>query len=408
MQHIKDYHFNLEFFSRLAEKCQLSEAQRRMMAGMVANEIGWGGISAVSDALSLRRQSVRRGQKEATGQLQSPMVRGRERAEGGGRPKLVDKDPAIEVDLQAIVDAQTYGNPEHVLKYTNLSLRKIARQLRAIGYKLSHSSVGTILKGLGYSKQQNRKLLQVGKSHPQRNEQFEFIFAKMKAWLEKGWAVLSVDCKKKENLGNFSNKGAELCRKGDPRSTLDHDFLDMSKGTVAPYGVYVLNDKTGFVTLGISSDTAEFAVESIAQWFMCHASEDINCDKLYIICDGGGSNGYRVRYWKWCLAALADELGIEIHVSHLPPGTSKWNRIEHCMFCYISLNWAGKPLTDLETVKKLIESTETLKINCSLDLNQYQTGIKVSNEQMASIDIETIGEGDLAKWNYIIRGYKKL
>ena len=253
-----------------------------------------------------------------------------------------------------------------------------------------------------------RKLLQVGKSHPQRNEQFEFIFAKMKAWLEKGWAVLSVDCKKKENLGNFSNKGAELRRKGDPRSTLDHDFLDMSKGTVAPYGVYVLNDKTGFVNLGISSDTAEFAVESIAQWFMCHASEDINCDKLYIICDGGGSNGYRVRYWKWCLAALADELGIEIHVSHLPPGASKWNRIEHGMFCYISLNWAGKPLTDLETVKKLIESTETLKINCSLDLNQYQTGIKVSNEQMASIDIETIGEGDLAKWNYIIRGYKKL
>lgn len=170
MQHIKDYHFNLEFFSRLAEKCQLSEAQRRMMAGMVANEIGWGGISAVSDALSLRRQSVRRGQKEATGQLQSPMVRGRERAEGGGRPKLVDKDPDLVVDLQAIVDAQTYGNPEHVLKYTNLSLRKIVRQLIAIGHKLSHSSVGTILKGLGYSKQQNRKLLQVGKSHPQRNE----------------------------------------------------------------------------------------------------------------------------------------------------------------------------------------------------------------------------------------------
>ena len=171
-----------------------------MMAGMVANEIGWGGTSAVSDALSLRRQSVRRGQKEATGQLQSPMVRGRERAEGGGRPKLVDKDPDLVVDLQAIVDAQTYGNPEHVLKYTNLSLRKIVRQLIAIGHKLSHSSVGTILKGLGYSKQQNRKLLQVGKSHPQRNEQFEFIFAKMEAWLEKGWAVLSVDCKKKENV----------------------------------------------------------------------------------------------------------------------------------------------------------------------------------------------------------------
>lgn len=181
----------------------------------------------------------------------------------------------------------------------------------------------------------------------------------------------------------------------------------MSKGTVAPYGVYVLNDKTGFVNLGISSDTAEFAVESIAKWFMYHASEDINCDKLYIICYGGGSNGYRIRYCKWCLAALADELGIEIHVSHLPPGTSKWNKIEHCMFYYISLNWAGKPLTDLKTVKKLIENTETLKIDCSIDLNQYQTGIKISNEQMAIIDIETIDEGDLAKWNYIIRGYKK-
>ena len=288
-------------------------------------------------------------------------------------------------------------------------MRDIAEKLGEFGYKTSYVTVGKILEELGYSKQQNQKMNQIGEPHPNRDNQFRFIEAQVSENINNGVPTISIDCKKKENIGNFKNSGKEYRKKGDPRKTLDHDFQIKELGHVAPYGVYVMNDNTGFINLGTSSDTSEFAVESIYRWWYSAGAKNFpDAKKLYITCDGGGSNGCRVRLWKYKLAELAEKTGLDIHVSHFPPGTSKWNKIEHRMFCYITKSWEGKPLIDIQTVVNLITGTRTkagLKVNCVVDENIYERGIKVSDEEMASIDITPIGE--FAQWNYAIHGFKQ-
>lgn len=245
--------------------------------------------------------------------------------------------------------------------------------------------------------------------HCANGELFEYINRTAKEYLSEGEPVLSIDCKKKENLGNFKNNGHEYCHKKSPRKVLDHDFLIKELGSVAPYGVYDVDKNIGFVNLGLSHDTAEFAVNSIMQWWLHIGKETYpHAKRIYINCDGGGSNGSRLHLWKAQIAKFAEATGLEVHVSHFPPGTSKWNKIEHRLFCYISKTWAGQPLVDIETVIDLIGSTTTkqgLKVKCVLDTNDYPTGIKVSNDDFSRIDMERIGP--FHDWNYIIRGFKK-
>ena len=274
--------------------------------------------------------------------------------------------------------------------------------------EVSHTVVAGELSKMGYSKQLNQKMLQVGQAHPDRDAQFEYINNTAKEYLAEGVPVLSIDCKKKENIGNFKNPGREYCRKKDPRKVLDHDFPIKELGRVAPYGIYDVNKNTGFVNLGISHDTAKFAVNSLMQWWL-HIGKETYPDakRIYINCDGGGSNGSRLHLWKEQIAEFAETTGLEVHISHFPPGTSKWNKVEHRLFCYISKAWAGQPLIDIETVIDLIGSTTTkqgLTVKCVLDENDYPTGTKVSDEEYARIDIQRIEP--MSDWNYIIRGFK--
>lgn len=328
------------------------------------------------------------------------------RLQGAGRKKLQDNIPDIERHIQEIVDGSTYGDPQKVLSYTTLSLRKIQDILaEKFHIDISFRSVSSILEKLGYSKQANQKMLQVGEPHPDRNEQFEFINSKAADFLEKGLPVISVDAKKKENIGNFKNNGEEYRKTKDPRKVLDHDFPIPELGKVAPYGVYVLNDNTGFVNLGTDHDTAEFAAESILRWWTCIGSRTFpEADRIYINCDNGGSNGSRLHLWKYELQQLADYTGLEIHVSHFPPGTSKWNKIEHRLFCYITKNWQGQPLVDIETVVNLISGTTTakgLKVKCQVDTNKYELKRKVTDEEFTKIQLfpcEILGN-----WNYVIK-----
>ena len=398
----------LTFVEDVLKFCDLNERQKRLFFGCVAKAYGHGGISTLSRIACANAESIRRGVLEVKGKLELP-EQGRIRDFGGGRPPLTAKYPNLERDLRKILRDHTYGNPEDLLVYTNLSARKIKALLEQQGYEISHTTVLSLIENEGYSKQGNRKLIQVGEPHPDRDAQFQYINKKGAEWLENGLSMISVDCKKKENIGNFSNPGKEYRPKGCPRETLDHDFLNQELGKVAPYGVYLVNDNSAFINLGTSADTAEFAGESIRQWWLrfgrCNFQDN---KKLFIVCDNGGSNGSRNRLWKLSLAYLADEFGLEIHVSHLPPGTSKWNKIEHRVFCFISQSWGAKPLDSIETVVKLIRSTTTstgLKVDCDVDTNVYRTGIKVSKEQLESIDMEGLGE--FPNWNYIIRGFKK-
>ena len=287
-------------------------------------------------------------------------------------------------------------------------MREIARVLEIEGIFVEKSTVQRIVKELGYSRQQNRKMEQAGEPDPDKDAQFEFIKSQSNEALHDGIPVISVDTKKKENIGNFKNNGTEYRPVGQPRTVLDHDFFIPELGKVAPYGVYVLNDNTGFVNLGISADTGLFAVTSIRRWWNAVGEANFGyTDRIIILCDCGGSNGYRNRLWKLSLAALAEEIGKEIEVIHYPPGTSKYNKVEHRLFCYISGQWQGKPLIDIPTVVNLIQSTTTstgLTVSCTVDTKIYQTGIKVSNDDLDAIDIEYIGPHH--GWSYIIRGFK--
>ena len=336
----------------------------------------------------------------------------RQRKEGGGRKSKASQYPGLIPKLREILNKHCYGNPMTTLMYTNLSDRKIASMLQDEDFPVSKNIVNELLKELGWSKQQNRKLKQVGKPHPDRDAQFKHIIETSDAVLNDGNPVISIDCKKKENLGDFANKGSEYRLKKDARPVSDHDFLNTELGQVAPYGVYVVNNNTGFVNLGTSHDTCEFAVASVrAWWYTVGKNTFPNASMIYITCDGGGSNSSRVRKYKTELATLVEEIGIPIQVSHFPPGTSKWNKVEHRLFAMISKSRAGKPLVSVEAVVKLIGSTTTtsgLKVICKPDYNKYETGQNATKEDLEKVDIEWIQVGNTDnRWNYIIKGYKK-
>jgi hypothetical protein len=298
----------------------------------------------------------------------------------------------------------TYGDPENPLRWTTKSLRNLSEELGRQGFGIGHVKVGHLLKELGYSLQQNQKALQVGEQHIDRDAQFGYINDKARAFMGDGQPVISVDAKKKELVGNFANKGGEYLPSGHPALVLDHDFPILGLGKATPYGIYDMRENEGYVSVGVCGDTAAFAVQSIKSWWDEMGSDRYRkADKLYVTCDGGGSNGSRNRLWKRSLQQLSNETGLEIHVSHLPPGTSKWNKIEHRMFSHISKNWRGRPLVSLAVIISLIQATTTkggLSIKCQLDPNEYELGIKVTDEEFGNLNIYR--DGFHGEWNYWI------
>jgi hypothetical protein len=387
-------------------RLQLNEMQRRQYAATLAKAYGYGGATVVHEITGISLNTITAGKKELKSKSNFNLETGRVRRKGGGPKWLEAKCPDIEESIRDIIDGSTYGNPEKVLSWTTESLRSIQKRLaEKHNIKASHVTIGAILESLGYSKQGNQKMLQIGKPHPDRNEQFEFINEKAKEFIKLGEPVISVDTKKKENIGNFMNPGREYRRKNDPRKVLDHDFPIKELGKISPYGVYNLNHNTGFVNVGTSRDTAEFAVESISRWWETVGKHTFpDAKKLMITCDCGGSNGYRTRLWKYQLSQLAKRIGLEIHVCHFPPGTSKWNKVEHRLFCYISRNWQGKPLVSVEKAINLIGSTTTttgLKVICQRDDTVYALAKTVSDEDFNSINMDKIAP--FGEWNYLMK-----
>jgi len=380
----------------------LNEKQRRIYLAAEAESMGTGGLKAVHELTGVSKTTIIKGKKEI--EKGYDIDDERIRKSGGGRKLAASKYENIKEEIEKIVGNDTLGNPENVILWTTKSLRNIEKILREKGFEISHDTVGNLLKELGYSLQLNQKMLQTGVPHPDRDAQFEFINNKSGEFIKKGQPVISVDTKKKELIGNLKNSGAEYSKKKNPTKVLDHDFPIKELGKVASYGVYDISRNEGFVNLGISHDTAEFAVESILRWWQTLGKNTYpEATKIYINSDNGGSNGSRVRLWKKQLQELADLTGLEIHVSHFPPGTSKWNKIEHKMFCYISKNWRGTSLISIETVINLISNTtisKGLKIVCQKDDNNYELGIKVTNEELAEISI--IREDFHGDWNYVV------
>ena len=384
----------------------LNEKTRRLWCANESIAIGRGGISLIAKATGISRTTITEGEKELKGKKETTTVE-RVRRLGGGRKRIIDKDQAFKKDLEQLVEPATRGDPERPLKWTSKSLRKLAKELNQDNKRGSYNIVAQALKELGYSLQSNRKTKEGG-NHPDRNAQFEFINEKTKQFLLEGTPVISVDSKKKENLGELKNNGKEYAPKGNPVEVEVYDFPNKELGKVVPYGVYEILRNKGWVNVGVSADTAQFAVESIRRWWYKMGKKAYSKAKsLYINADGGGSNGHRPRLWKSELQKLATELKIEIHVSHFPPGTSKWNKIEHRMFSFISKNWRGKPLLDRATVVKLISNTTTekgLAIKACLDKNKYMKKIKISDEDFAKINIKP--DKFHGEWNYVI--YPKL
>jgi len=378
----------------------LNERSRRLWAATEAKSLGWGGIGLVSKATGLSCPTIRKGIRELSG---DPVDKTRLRKKGGGRKAIAEKDSEVMKLLDDMICPYTKGDPENPLRWTSKSTYKLSKGLKVHSHDVSPSTVGRILKSQGYSLQSNRKEHEGG-GHVDRNGQFEFINAKAKRFLSEGKAVVSVDTKKKENIGNYKNQGREYHMKKDAPKVKVYDFIDKRLGKVAPYGVYDIGQNKGWVSVGTSSDTAQFAVNSIRAWWYRLGQADYGkTGELLITADCGGSNGNRVRLWKTELQGLSDELGLKIHVCHFPPGTSKWNKIEHRMFSYISQNWRGKPLISHETVVQLIGNTTTetgLEISAIIDENQYEKGIKVSDQQLAEVNIAR--ETFHGEWNYTI------
>ena len=382
----------------------LDERLRRLYAAAEAKALGHGGITLVWKATGVAKGSIQQGLKELEQQVDAvePNLQ-RIRKIGAGRKASVANDAELLSALESLVEPVTRGDPESPLRWTCKSLRQLETELVTQGYSVSHSSIGTLLKSLGYSLQGNRKTLE-GTSHPDRNAQFEYINSRVGKAVSIGQPVISVDTKKKELVGQFKNGGKEWRPQGDPEKVNVYDFVDKELGRANPYGVFDLADNSGWVSVGTDHDTASFAVSTIRRWWLVMGKPlypDVK--ELIITADGGGSNGSRVRLWKLELQQLSDELGFPIRVCHFPPGTSKWNKIEHQLFSHISMNWRGQPLVSHEVIVNLIASTTTrkgLKVRAELDSNLYPKGIKVTDEEFASIRIsrdEFHGE-----WNYVI------
>jgi transposase len=383
----------------------LNEKQLRRYLGSEAETLGFGGIAIISRISGKSRNTIVSGMKENNGgEDNTDSIR----KSGGGRKPLKEKNPKIVEEIENIVSGCTFGNPENPLAYTTKSTRKIKLLLNEKDYEIGHNVVGDILKELGYSLQLNQKMLQVGEKHPDRNIQFEFIKNKTKRFLLSCDPVISIDSKKKELVGNFKNNGQTYTKKKSPIKVLDHDFPLEELGKVTPYGVYDISMNEGFVNLGISKDTSQFAVESICRWWLTVGKNTYpKSRRLYINCDAGGSNGCKTRLFKHQLQQFANQSNLKVHVSHFPPGTSKWNKIEHRLFCYISSHWRGQPLISIETIVDLIGSTTTttgLKVICVRDDNEYKIGIKVSDEDYEKIKIKK--EKICPDWNYIISPHK--
>jgi hypothetical protein len=390
----------------------LHEKARRWWAASEALALGRGGISLVSAATELSRPTIRRGIAELRAgdyaTVDDPTDGPRVRRPGGGRHQLSVTDDTLIRDLERLIDPATRGDPMSPLLWTSKSTRNLADALAASGHDVSHQTVGRLLAGLGYSLQANRKT-EEGKDHPDRDGQFEHITRKVRSFQHRGQPVVSMDTKKKEVVGNYRNPGQEWEPKGQPRPVKSKDFPDKELGKVAPYGVYDLTADEGWVSVGIDHDTAEFAVGSLRRWWRRMGRRTYpGAKELLITADSGGSNGSRNRLWKVSLQGLADETGLDIAVCHFPPGTSKWNQIEHRMFCHITENWRGRPLISRAVVVNLIGNTQTrtgLRIQAELDGNRYEKGIKVSDEEMQSVRLRRDKfHGD---WNYRIEPRKK-
>ncbi|MGH2801215.1 MAG: ISAzo13 family transposase [Thermoleophilaceae bacterium] len=381
---------------------ELNERQRRLWAATEARAAGRGGIAATARATGIAVETIRKG----IGELESgeKLDPGRVRRPGGGRRPLTEDDPSLLEDLERLVDADCRGDPESLLRWTSKSVRHLAEGLREMGHQVHFTTVAKLLGALGYSLQANVKTKE-GKQHPDRDAQFRHINAIARAAVDAGQPVISVDAKKKELVGDFKNAGREWRPKGEPELVRVHDFKDKQLGKAIPYGVYDIASDQGWVNVGIDHDTAQFAVASIRSWWE-HLGQPRypEATTLQITADCGGSNGNRTRLWKVELQKLADETGLQIAVCHLPPGTSKWNRIEHRLFSFITINWRGKPLVSLETVINLIGATTTrsgLEVYARLDKNTYPAKIKVPDAEIKAVNLH--GSEFHPEWNYRIQ-----
>lgn len=385
----------------------MNERVRRLWAAAEAKALGWGGISTVAEATGLSRTTIRAGMAELEAPRKGAEPAGsrwaRVRRRGGGRARLWRVDATLCQDVQLLVEASTRGDPQSPLLWTNKSTRRLAAELVAQGHAVSHTTVARLLEGMGYSLQAPRKRLE-GASHPDRDAQFEHINAQVRAFQARGQPVVSVDTKKKELVGPFRNGGREWYPKGSPPPVQVHDFPDAELGKAIPYGVYDLRTNAGWVSVGITHDTAEFAVETLRRWWQRMGARVYpQARELLITADGGGSNGVRSRLWKVALQGLADELGLRITVCHFPPGTSKWNKIEHRLFCHITENWRGRPLVSRAAIVALIGNTTTrtgLRVNAELDVHDYPTGIEVTDAQFNALRLEK--DAFHGEWNYTL------
>jgi Rhodopirellula transposase DDE domain len=384
-----------------ALKPMLDEQGRRRFAAAEARAAGHGGIKAVSHITGIARSTIGRGLVELR-EAVAPLP-GRVRRLGGGRKPLTTTDPSLLDDLRALVEPATRGDPETPLKWTAKSLRNLTAGLRALGHRISYNTVGAALRTLGYSLQANCKTRE-GASHPDRDAQFGYINEQVKAALAAGEPTISVDTKKKELVGDFKNGGREWRPQGQPEAVRVHDFLIPGLGRAVPYGVYDIGENAGWVSVGIDHDTASFAVNAIRRWWhVMGRARYPNATRLTITADGGGSNGVRLRLWKCELQRLADELNLTIAVCHLPPGTSKWNKIEHRLFSFITQNWRGRPLVSHQVIVQLIAATTTntgLKVRSEIDPNTYPAGVKVSDAEIARVNLQR--HDFHGEWNYTI------
>ena len=391
----------------LALMPHLNERQLRMAAALEARSLGYGGVTTVARVTGIARGTIHRALEE----LKDPGLKSaveHVRAAGGGRKKIAQEDPRILKRLKVLVESSTRGDPMSPLLWTCKSTGELALALSKEGYPVSADTVGRYLKEIGYSLQANMKTLEEGGAHPDRDGQFQHLNTGVGSFLKRGYPVISVDTKKKELVGAYYNKGRRWHPRGKPEQVKIYDFIDPEEPKAIPYGIYDVAKNQGWVNVGVDHDTASFAVGSIRRWWHSMGWREYpNAQRLLICADSGGSNGYRIRLWKFELQAFADETGLEAKVCHLPPGTSKWNKIEHRLFSHISMNWRGRPLVSHEVIVKLIGATMTktgLKVKAKLDKRKYPLKVKVSDEDMRSLNIKP--DKFHGEWNYTIRPRK--
>jgi len=385
----------------------MDERMTRLWAAAEAIALGYGGEAVVTAATGIRGKRIWLGKRDLAELEENPPAERpqdqRIRRPGAGRKRLVDTDPTLLDHLETLVDPSTRGDPESPLRWTSKSVEKLAEELQALGHRVGARTVSSLLRGQGYSLQGVRKTIE-GNQHPDRNAQFEHIAAQTRRFQRAGQPVISVDTKKKELVGDFKNGGREWQRKGEPVPVRVHDFIDPELGKAIPYGVYDIGRDEGWVNVGIDHDTGEFAVASVERWWRTMGRKAYpDAGEVFVVGDGGGSNGSRNRLWKTSLQDLADRTGLTIHVSHLPPGTSKWNKIEHRLFSQIALNWRGKPLVSHETIVSLIAATTNnagLKVRAKLDTRSYPKGIKVTDDEMETLNIHR--HDFHGEWNYAL------